>query len=322
MAIVRALLLLPILALTPLLAAEPQLPAPLSKTPQPNGRPSKAATIALGKKLFFDPRLSRESRISCATCHQPDKGFSNGQRLAQGVDGKNGKRHVPAIVNVAWGKQFFWDGRAGSLEAQALGPIQDRLEMDMQLPKLVAKLRSTDDYPALFDKAFGARISPQYIAKALAAYERTIVSRDTPFDRYLAGEKKALPPAALRGLKLFYGQAGCVKCHSGSNLTDNKYHNIGSNASADSDPGRFAVTKKKGDTGAFKTPTLREVAHTAPYMHNGRFKTLTDVVKHYNFGGVRNYNNPHRDEFLEVLYLSEKQVADLVAFLKQGVSMP
>jgi cytochrome c peroxidase len=300
----------------------PVLPKPLPDVQHPADNPTSPEKIALGKELFADPRLSRTDKVSCASCHDPAKRFSNGDRVATGVDGKKGSRRVPSLVNVAYNRTHFWDGRSGSLEEQALVPLQDSREMDMRLDGLVQKINGIAEYRRQFQAVFGGEATAKRIAQALAAYERTIVARDTPFDRYLKGEKQALSPAALRGMQLFYGQARCSICHKGPNLTDDDFHNIGILDDGRSDPGRRAVTGKQADQGKFKTPSLRDVGRSGPYMHNGRFKTLAEVVQHYNFGGVTDETNDYRDDQLRVLYLSDEQTKDLVAFLRDGLTTP
>jgi cytochrome c peroxidase len=312
-----------LLTLGPVNAEQPlPLPKPLAEVEHPADNPATPEKIALGKRLFADPRLSRTDKVACATCHDPAKGFSNGERLATGVDGKQGTRSAPSLVNVAYNRTHFWDGRAGSLEEQALVPIQDPREMDMRLDALVQKLDGIGEYRRQFQTVFGGGATAARVAQALAAYERTIVSRATPFDRYLRGEKQALAAPALRGMQLFYSQARCALCHKGPNFTDDDFHNIGIVDDGQPDPGRRSVTGKQADQGKFKTPALREVARTAPYMHNGRFKTLLEVVQHYNFGGVTDQANDYRDGLLRVLYLSEEQANDLVAFLTEGLTTP
>lgn len=293
------------------------LPEPLPDVRHPADNPASPEKIALGKQLFNDPRLSRTDKVSCASCHDPAKGFSNGERVATGVEGKKGTRSVPSLINVAYNRVQFWDGRASTLEEQALVPLQDAREMDMRLATLTEKVNGIGEYRRQFRAVFGSNATAPRIAQAIAAYERTIVSRTTPFDLYLKGDKKALGPAALRGLQLFYGQARCFLCHKGPNLSDDDFHNVGI---VDEDSGRRVVTGKAADQGKFKTPTLREVARTAPYMHNGRLPTLGDVVQHYNFGGVTDEANDNRDEQLRVLYLSAEQAADLVNFLTEGLT--
>jgi cytochrome c peroxidase len=296
------------------------LPVPLGSVKQPAENPTSPAKTALGRELFFDARLSRDGRVSCASCHQPDKGFSNGERFATGVGGKVGTRKVPRLVNVGFNGSLFWDGRAATLEAQALMPIENPGEMDMRPADVAARLNGIASYGERFQKIFGGNATPERIAMALAAFERTLVSDDTPFDRYLRGDKHALPADALRGMRLFFGEARCAVCHKGPTLSDDLFHNIG--AADPDDAGRQEVTGKTADHGAFRTPQLREVGRTSPYMHNGRFKTLRDVVRHYNFGGVTDQENDQRDTALQVLYLADDQVDDLVAFLDHGLTTP
>ncbi|GIW79946.1 MAG: cytochrome-c peroxidase [Gemmatales bacterium] len=303
------------------LAVETVKWVPLPEVRSPRDNPLTSAKVALGRQLFFDKRLSRDHSLSCASCHDPAKGWSNAAPLATGIDQQPSRRHVPTLVNVAFQSSFFWDGRAGSLEEQALKPIENPAEMGMPVGDLVKKLNAITGYRTQFEKVFGTPATPKTIAKALAAYQRTIISRNAPVDRYFRGDKKALSPPAERGLKLFFGQARCHLCHAGPNFTDGSFHNIGIGLKS-ADGGREQITGKKSDHKAFKTPTLREIARTAPYMHDGSFATLKQVVQHYNFGGVSDQPNPHRDERLEVLYLGEDQVADLVTFLKEGLSSP
>lgn len=295
------------------------LPKPLPAVSHPAENPPTPEKIALGKELFQDPRLSRTDQISCASCHDPARGFSNGERVATGIDGKKGARSVPSLINVGYNRFHFWDGRSATLEEQALVPVQDPSEMDMRLDALVRKLNGIPSYRRQFQAVFSGPATSSRIAQALAAYERSIVSQDTPFDRYLKGDKQALSAAAERGMQLFYGQARCFVCHKGPNFTDDDFHNIGV-IDERPDSGRRAVTGQSADQSKFKTPSLREVGLTAPYMHNGRFQTLTEVVQHYNFGGVTDQANDHRDERLRVLYLGEDQVNDLVRFLAEGLT--
>ncbi len=287
----------------------------------PPDNPSSAAKIVLGKQLFFDVRLSRTNRVSCAKCHDPTKGWSDGRPLAVGVDGKQGTRNSPTLINVAYNRFHFWDGRAASLEQQALHPIQNPVEMDLSLDQLVEKLNGIPDYRRQFQSVFRSDASPETFAMAIAAYERTIVSCDAPADRFAQGDTTAMTPAAQRGGRLFFGEARCHVCHSGPNFTDDQFHNIGIAMGPESlDTGRQQVTGREEHRGAFKTPTLREIARTAPYMHDGSLKTIEEVVRHYNFGGVTDAENEYRDQELQVLYLSDAQVADLVAFLEEGLS--
>jgi cytochrome c peroxidase len=292
-------------------AAEPKGLAPVV---HPQDNPPSEEKIALGMQLYFDPRLSVDNTVSCATCHDPKKGWSNGDAVATGVGGKRGGRSAPSVLNSAYYTVQFWDGRAATLEAQALGPIQNPIEMNLEIDKAVEKLNAIPGYKAQFQKVFSTDVTSEGIAKAIAAFERTVLSGDAPYDHFKAGDKTALSEAAQRGMKLFFGKANCSACHSGPNFSDSAYHNIGYDSP---DEGRFAISKLKGDTGAMKTPTLRDIARTAPYFHNGEVQTLEEVVKHYNKGGN---NNPYQDEEVFPLKLTDAEQADLVTFLKEGLA--
>ncbi len=294
-----------------LAAAEPAGLPPVS---HPKDNPSTPEKIALGKQLFFDGRLSADNKVSCALCHDPAKGFSNGEQFATGVEGQKGGRNSPTIINSAYGKLQFWDGRAKSLEDQAMGPVQNPIEMKMSLDEVVKKLNAIEGYKTQFQQVFGTDVTSDGMAKAIAAYERTVLSGDAPFDKFKAGDKAALSESAARGMKLFFGKANCSACHAGASFTDNSFHNIGVPGT---DEGRAAINKSAGDKGAFKTPTLREIARSAPYMHDGSLKTLEEVVAHYNKGGTP---HPQLDEELFPLKLTDAQAADLVTFLKEGLA--
>ena len=229
-----------------------------------------------------------------------------------------GGRSAPTIINSAYQDFQFWDGRALKLEGQALGPIQNPIEMEMKLDDLIPKLNKIEGYRKQFRAVFGTDATPDAVAKAIAAFERTVLSGDAPFDRFKAGDKTALSAAAQRGMTVYFNKAQCSACHSGPNFTDGAFHNIGVGMEKpEPDLGRFAETKLAGDRGAFKTPTLREIARTAPYMHDGRLKTLEDVVTYYDKGG---HPNPQLDEEIFPLKLTAEQKADLVTFLKEGLS--
>ena len=270
--------------------------------------------IALGRRLFFDPVLSRDSAIACVSCHQPERAFSDGRPLAHGVDGRVGRRNTPTIVNRGYASAFSWDGRASRLESQALRAIQDSAEMDLALDSAVSRVARNRSYADAF-QALGRAPSADAVAAVLAHYLRSIMSGDSPFDRFSAGDRGALTPIERRGLDLFQGRAGCDRCHSGSLLSDERFHNTGV-AWRDErflDAGRSDVTGHAGDRGAFKTPTLRQVAATAPYMHDGSFATLEQVVDFYDRGGNPNPNLDHR---LRPLRLTADDRAALVAFLR------
>ena len=296
-----------------------KLPKGLKKLKIPADNPLTKAKIELGKQLYFDKRLSADNTVSCASCHDPKKGWSNGARFATGFKGLKGGRSAPTIINAAYQYFQFWDGRALHLEGQALGPIENPIEMNLPLDKMEAKLNKIKGYQAAFEKAFGsAKITRQNVAKAIASFERTVLSGNAPYDQFKAGNKSALSAAAQRGMDVFFNKAQCSACHAGPSFSDGGFHNIGVGIkNKKPDLGRFLVTKLEGDKGGFRTPTLREIARTAPYMHDGSLKTLEDVVEFYNKGGVM---NPQLDEEIFPLKLTKQQKADLVTFLKEGLS--
>lgn len=260
-------------------ARQPQRLAVLPKhVPEPKDNPTTAAKVELGKRLFFDPRLSGDNKMSCATCHLPDKAFGDGLAVGRGAGGKELTRNTQTVLNVAFYSKLFWDGRAGGLEQQAVIPIQSPNEMNQDLDKLVKELDEVPKYVQGFKKAFGASPNQQDIARALAAFQRTLVTRNSPFDRFLAGDKSALSRLAKEGLELFRGDAGCIRCHNGPLLSDGKFYRLGVGSR---DKGRGGVTKQRDDLYKFRTPSLRNVAETGPYMHNGSLETLFDVVQFY-----------------------------------------
>ena len=278
--------------------------------PEPADNPTLPATVTLGRRLFRERLLSRDRSLACVDCHRPDRAFTDGRAKAVGVYGRRGPRSVPTIVNRAWGESFFWDGRIATLEAQVLQPIVAELEMDLTIDSAVDRLRSTSAYPAAFRETFGRDVNGDDLARALAAYVRTIQAGASPYDRYVWGESDALSPDAQAGLDLFRGRANCTACHVGPNLTDEDFHNTGVFwGQHPYDPGRFTVTEMTEDIGKFKTPTLREVARTAPYMHDGSIATLEDVVDFYTDGGRP---NPFLDDEVRPLRLTDDEKAALV----------
>jgi cytochrome c peroxidase len=294
------------------------VPKGLAKMPIPQDNEHAADKVNLGKQLYFDPRLSSDNTVSCATCHDPAKGWSNGEPVATGIRGQKGGRSAPTIINAGYQHFQFWDGRALKLEGQALGPIQNPIEMDMKLDVLVEKLNQIPGYRKQFHAVYGTDATPENIAKSIAAFERTVLSGDAPYDRFKAGDKNALSAAAQRGFEVFFNKAHCSACHQGSNFTDGAFHNLGVSIDhPEPDIGRQAETKLLGDRGSFKTPTLREIARTAPYMHDGSLKTLEDVVDYYVKGGTP---NPQLDEEIFPLKMTAQEKADLVTFLKEGLS--
>jgi len=291
-------------------AAVPALATPNPATiDYPDGAPPSAAEIDLGRQLYFEPRLSGNGTMSCATCHNPDIGMGDGMTKGLGAKANRLGRNTPHVYNLAWSAVLFWDGRAGSLEEQALGPIASKDEMDLPIEQAVARLKNIPGYQRQFTAVYGASgVTGENLGKAIAAFERTLVSRNSAFDRHLAGDKAALSPEAVRGLALYQGKANCIACHNGPNLTDDSFHNLGMK---DEDIGRGKLDAAPHLKGAFKTPGLRNVVLTAPYMHDGSLPTLEAVVQFYNRGGDR----PTSDPLVRKLDLSDAEVRDLVTFL-------
>ncbi|MGR3310933.1 MAG: cytochrome-c peroxidase [Candidatus Brocadiales bacterium] len=307
----------------------PEFPpiGPLPSVPIPADNPQTQAKVDFGKQLYFDPRLSGNNKMSCATCHLPSLGFSNGQPFAKGGPDMTdeGGRNTPTVYNTAYIKSQFWDGRAASLEEQALGPIQNPIEMHEDLSKLVAELNAIPAYAMQSKAIFGTEITPEVIAKSIAAFERTVISTNSPFDKYMEEDKTAMSESAIRGMELFNGKARCIRCHNGPNFTDDKFHNIGvpSPDPTKFDVGRYGVTNDEKDKGAFKTPTLRSIAETAPYMHNGFAPLLMEVIEFYNQGGGRGGGrDPSKDTEVISLKLTQQEKEDLLEFLKALTGEP
>jgi cytochrome c peroxidase len=231
--------------------------------------------------LFFDPRLSGNNDMSCATCHEPKKGFGDGLPRAKGHQGKKLGRNAPSLLNVGFYSSYFWDGREKSLEVQALLPITAADEMHQDLAELEKELAAVPGYVERFQQVFDAPPTREHIAQALAAFERTLVSGPSPLDKYLQGDKKALSPQAVEGFRLFTGEAGCIRCHNGAALSDGKAHRLGVGFG---DKGLGGVTGEEEENYKFRTPGLRNVAQTGPYMHDGSLKTLDEVVAFYYRG--------------------------------------
>lgn len=283
--------------------------------PVPEQNPLTPEKAALGKRLFFDSILSRDRSLACVFCHDPGRAYTDGRAVAIGVFGRPGTRSAPTLINRGYGASCFWDGRMPTLEQQVLQPIQDHKEMDLTLDEAVARLKDHRNYPGLFQAAFGAGVSVEGLSRALASYLRTILSGDAPVDRYATGDREALSAQAVQGLRIFRGKGNCTACHAGPTYTDERFHNtgVGWRDGRLSDPGRFAVSGKVEELGAFKTPTLREIAWTAPYMHDGSLATLSDVVEFFDRGGNP---NPYLDRKLRPLRLSAEEKQALVLFLQ------
>jgi cytochrome c peroxidase len=326
------------------------LPVELTRTAIPRDNPQSPEKIALGQKLFFDGRLSADGTVACATCHDPARAFTDGRPMSIGIHGRVGQRNAPTILNALHSKAQFWDGRAKTLEEQAALVIVNPVEMGQPtLAAAVAGIAGIDEYKQAFQKAFGGPANGRNLLAAIAAYERTLVSFDSPFDHFIGGDKNAIEKSAKRGWELFNTQARCNKCHAltkkrdVTNFTDFDYHNIGigiikhnvvalaakaerelasghleavDRAAIQSDMsvlGRFLITRKEAHTASFRTPNLRNVLVTGPYFHDGSQQTLWDVIDHYNKGdGLK---NPWLDEDIQPLALTEHDIDDLVAFL-------
>jgi cytochrome c peroxidase len=283
--------------------------------PAPSDNPITPEKIALGRRLFFEKQLSKDGRTSCAACHQPSRRFTDGQVRARGVFGREGRRNTPTLLNRAYGQFAFWDGRAETLEDQVRAAIAGESDLGLSMEAAVARLSADGDYAREFRTAFGGPVNETGIAQALATFVRSRLSGNSAFDRFLTGDASALGPEERRGLELFSGRARCARCHAGPLLSDEAFHNTGV-AWQDGrflDAGRAAVTGKHADRGAFKTPTLREIARTAPYMHDGSLARLGDVIEFYDRGGRP---NPNLDSEIRPLRLTAADKAQLQAFLR------
>jgi cytochrome c peroxidase len=327
------------------------LPAELSKSVLPRDGTVTPTVVALGEKLFFDGRLSGDGTVSCATCHNPARAFTDGRPVSIGINGRAGQRNAPTLLNALYNRSQFWDGRVNTLEQQAALPITNPFEMgSSSVGDAVARIASDRDYQARFIQAFGRDANERDLVRAIAAYERTLVSFDSPFDHFIAGDKGAISDSAKRGWELFNTKARCNLCHALTDkrrdvtvFTDNDFHNIGigilrhrvrplaQQAERDlaqgrlqdidaaaiagemSVLGRFLITKKQSDIASFKTPDLRNVLVTAPYFHDGSQQTLWDVIDHYNKGA--GLADPWLDEDIQPLALTDPEIDDLVAFL-------
>jgi cytochrome c peroxidase len=289
--------------------------------PIPPGNLNYKAKVELGKQLYFDGRLSKDNQVPCAACHLPANGFADVRQVSIGVGGTIGDRQAPTVLNTAFNPLQFWDGRVGSLEEQVLGPIQDADEMAETIDNVVKKVGKIKGYQQQFRAVFGTDVNMQGIAEAIAAYERTVVSTNSAFDKYVLGDTNAMDESAVRGMALFKGKARCILCHNGPNFTDNQFHNLGvpQVGPRKEDLGRYDVTRMERDKGAFKTPTLRSITETAPYMHDGVFKTLEEVVDFLDQGGGP---NPNLSPLMETLGLSKEEKSDVVAFLKALTGEP
>jgi cytochrome c peroxidase len=271
------------------------------------------ARAELGRRLFYDGRLSRTGLVSCSSCHQQAHAFSDPSPVSTGVDGRQGTRNAPALVNLAWGTSFFWDGRSSSLEDQAGKPIENPLEMDSPISDVVTRLAADQTYVRDFTAAYGGPPAEDTLRSALASFERTLVSGESPYDRHLAGDNSAFSASATRGETLFFSErAACFHCHPPASLTDGGYFDNGTFVTG-GDVGRQAITGLLGDLGKFKVPGLRNVAASAPYMHDGSLADLEAVIDQYDQGGR---GDPATDPQIRPLGLSSDEKGDLLAFLR------
>lgn len=291
------------------------VPFGLDPRPATKENPLTAARAALGRKLFFDPILSADRTVACASCHEPDHGFASREARPRGIRGQQAARRAPSLFNRAYGASFFWDGRAASLEEQALQPIENPLEMGSSVADALRRLREDKDYQSRFASAFDDGITAANLGKALASFERLLLRGDSRVDQFRKnGKQDALTLEERQGLWLYESKAQCWRCHSGANFSDEGFHNTGIGwGKSPTDFGRFTITRKEADRGKFKTPTLRGVALTGPYMHDGSLKTLEEVIEFYNKGGG---GNPNLDPAIQPLKLSPEEMRALAVFLR------
>ena len=314
---------------------------PVGAVPVPADNPQTPEKIELGKKLFFDRRLSGDGTMSCSTCHDPEKGYSDDLAISLSYPTTRNWRNSPTLINVGFQKFLFHDGRARSLEEQALFPMMSAFEMNQNLDFVEEEVRSVPEYVEAFRKVFGGEVTRERMAMAIASFERTLISVNSPLDRYLAGDKNALSPDAKKGYDLFTGKGKCADCHYGINLADDKFYalNVPENEEQEKDPrvaatrrfvakvshyddflnfkedpGRYLVTKDRKDWKAFKTPTLRDIAKTGPYMHNGIFENLEQVIEFFDQGGGKG------NSVIKPLKLSAEERKALKVFLVEGLT--
>jgi cytochrome c peroxidase len=316
---------------------------PLPPLPMSPDNPLTPEKVELGKKLFFDRRLSGDGTMACATCHNPETGYSDALPISLSYPTTKNWRNASAIINLAYNSAFFWDGRAANMEEQALFPIMSAFEMNQNLDFLEEELKEVPSYVTAFQDVFGGEITRERVGMALAAFQRTITSKDAPLDTYLQGDKDALTPVQKTGYDIFTGKGNCTTCHNGPNLTDNKFYNIGvpenptvmndprvsatrrftakvsgyaEYSTLTEDPGRYLVTKDRKDWKAFKSQSLREIALTGPYMHNGVFGSLKEVIEFFNKGGG---DDPKKTPLLKPLHLTDDEKHALEVFLKEAL---
>jgi cytochrome c peroxidase len=281
----------------------------------PADNPLTREKVELGRFLYYDPRLSVAGDVSCATCHHPDHGFTDNRAVSEGHEGQTGNRSAPTVLNSTYSYLQFWDGRAASLEEQALGPIENPVEMGNSMEGMIENLDAIAGYAPLFEAAFGeAEITADRVAKAIASFERTVLSGNSRWDRFMDGDTTALTDQEQRGWELFKGKAQCTLCHAGQTFSDSDFHNLGVGMdAAEPDLGRYLVTNDDADRGAFKTPPLRDISKTAPYMHDGSQDSLDVVMAFYNQGGEA---NPWLSDKMKPLDLTVEEMEDIIAFMR------
>ncbi len=309
-------------------SVDPEPLAALPETPPfPEHNPHSEAKEELGKQLFFDPRLSRSEQVACASCHDPDLNWADGRRHAFGHNRRQGERNTPSVGNSAWSEHFFWDGRAATLEQQARASLTNPVEMNSDPAAMADRIQALGGYRKQFEAVFSdPEVTPGRIVKAISTYVRTITSRSSDFDDFMRGDRDAMNRNEIKGLHLFRTRAGCMNCHHGKTFSDNDFHNIGLHyfGRKHEDLGRYRVTGDPEDVGAFKTPGLRDVVHTGPWMHNGIFPTLRGILNMYNHGGARPEPRPafeddplfpETSDLLEPLELTDPELRQIEAFL-------
>jgi cytochrome c peroxidase len=287
----------------------------------PANNPQSNLKILLGKQLYFDTRLSKDNTISCATCHNPAMGWSDAGPTSTGIGGQKGGRRSPPVSNAVYAPLQFWDGRSPTLEEQAKGPVANPVEMGNTHESMIRSVQDIPGYVKEFEQVFGTSVvTIDMVADAIAAFERTVVTTDSPFDRYIRGDNEALTKQEKQGLEIFNGKGHCTACHWGGYFSDGRFHNLGVKPTDPSNPdiGRFVITKDSADIGAFKTPTIRDVALRAPYMHNGSEKTLEDVVDLYNKGGRT--GDPYISSLILPLGLTKNEKKALVIFMTRAMT--
>lgn len=295
----------------------------------PEDNPYSAAKALLGKTLFYDPRLSASNQIACASCHDPELGWTDNRALSYGHDRQLGIRNAMTILNSGYATSLFWDGRAGSLEEQSHMPMQDAREMNQHIDISTAKIAKIKGYESLFEKAFGDKtVTKDKITRAIATFERTVTSLPSKFDQFIDGRGDLYTDDEVMGLHIFRTKANCISCHNSGYFSSNRFENIGNSllGSKEEDLGRYLVTKNPEDAGKFRVPSLREVTRTGPWMHNGSLTTLTEVIQFYNKGNPEPYQNrttidegmiltSHPSQIVRLLELTDKEITQLEAFL-------